>query len=109
VVTALQNRKVYHSSSRKIWIFGIIVAFAGLAVLWIIWLNGTGICCPWVPLQPRPIPEVPDQTLNEHNPGFQVEPERSEEDPEVIPKEVPMIQSQPTVFVRHGRMVVDHP
>jgi hypothetical protein len=41
VVTALRSETVYHSSTREIWILGIIVALAGLGILCIIWFKGT--------------------------------------------------------------------
>jgi hypothetical protein len=109
VVTALRGREVYHSPSHKTCILGIIVAFAGLGNLRIVLFTNTGICWPWVLLHSRHISKIPNQTLNEPDVGLQVELGRDEENPEVTSEEVPKGQSQPTVFVRHGRMVVDHP
>lgn len=108
VVTALRSREVYHPPSRRTWILGIAVALAGLGTLCLIWFRNTNKYCSCM-LQPKRTREASDQGLNECNIEFQVEPERSEESSEVTSGETPRNQSQPTVFVQHGRLVADHP
>jgi hypothetical protein len=106
VVTALRSRGVHHSSSRKTWINGIVIAFAGLGILWLIWFKNANKYCPCI-LRPRRARMTSGQRLNENKVELQVNLERSEENPEVTPEQAPGNESQRTVFFRHGQLVAD--
>jgi hypothetical protein len=107
-VTVLQSPEINHPPSPKVWILGIVVALTGLGIVWLIWFTSPGINYPCI-RQPKRTHVVSGQELNESNVGFQVESEGKEENAGDAAGEVPRSQSQPTVFVHHGRVKADCP
>jgi hypothetical protein len=105
VVTALQSREVYSHSSQGAWILGGIAASVGLGILGVIWMKGTNGYCPNVQRKKNESMEL-DRKLHTCDVELQAQPVEDLGAGDEGPLQT---SSQPTVFIQHGRLAVDHP
>jgi hypothetical protein len=73
-IMALRGREVIHPPSSQLWIMSIIVAVAGLGIVWILWITSPGENCPCI-RRLKKQPSVQELGLTEPNVAFQVESE----------------------------------